>query len=222
MLNLLIMGKPGAGKGTQATKLLDYYNLYHISTGNIYREEIKKNSIIGQEAKKYLSQGNLVPDEMTNNIVRDILKNSNYPNGFMLDGYPRTDAQAVALDDMLKEIGISLTAVINVEVRDKVLLKRMAGRRVCSHCGQTYHIDYHPPKIKGICDICGNPLIQREDDLEQSVKNRLRIYMEKTKPLLEYYEKKGLLLVINGEQTTKEVFNEIVRKLGEKNGYKKI
>lgn len=215
MLNLLIMGKPGAGKGTQATRLLDYYNLYHVSTGNIYREEIRKNSKIGQEAKKYLSEGNLVPDKMTNDIVRDVLsKKEDYPNGFMLDGYPRTDAQADALDDMLDELGVHLTAVINVEVRDEVLMKRMAGRRVCPNCGQTYHIDHHPPQIEGICDNCGHELIQRDDDLEESVMNRLNIYKKKTKPLLDHYDRKGLLMVINGEQTADEVFDEIVRNLG--------
>ncbi len=215
MINLLIMGKPGAGKGTQAKKLLDYYNLKHISTGNIYRDEIKKNTKIGIEAKKYLSEGDLVPDKMTNDIVREVLSRKNYPKGFMLDGYPRTDSQADALDQMLEELEIQLTAVINVDVADEVLLHRMAGRRVCSSCGQTYHLDYHPPRIEGICDYCGNDLIQRDDDLEESVMNRLSIYTKKTKPLLDHYEKKNLLMVINGENTADEVFNEIVRKLGE-------
>lgn len=215
MINLLIMGKPGAGKGTQSKKLLDHYQLFHISTGNIYREEIKKDSLIGQEAKKYLSEGNLVPDKMTNDIVKNVLRTERYPNGFMLDGYPRTDAQADALDDMLDELGIHLTAVINVEVKDEVLLHRMAGRRVCSNCGQTYHVDYHPSKVDGICDYCGHKLIQREDDLEESVMNRLNIYKEKTKPLLDHYERKGLLMVVDGEQTSDEVFNEIVKRLDE-------
>ncbi|MBN2540916.1 MAG: adenylate kinase [Bacilli bacterium] len=214
-MNLLIMGKPGAGKGTQSKKLLDHYQLFHISTGNIYREEIKKDSLIGQEAKKYLSEGNLVPDKMTNDIVKNVLRTERYPNGFMLDGYPRTDAQADALDDMLDELGIHLTAVINVEVKDEVLLHRMAGRRVCSNCGQTYHVDYHPSKVDGICDYCGHKLIQREDDLEESVMNRLNIYKEKTKPLLDHYERKGLLMVVDGEQTSDEVFNEIVKRLDE-------
>lgn len=215
MINLLIMGKPGAGKGTQATKLLDYYRLTHISTGNIYREEIRKDTKIGQEAKKYLSEGNLVPDKMTNDIVRDVLSRRDYPNGFMLDGFPRTDAQADALDNMLDELGIRLTAVINVDVDDEVLLHRMAGRRVCSNCGQTYHIDYHPPKLDGICDNCGHKLIQRDDDLEESVMNRLKIYTEKTQPLLDHYERKGLLMVIDGERTADEVFKDIINRLGE-------
>ncbi len=209
------MGKPGAGKGTQAKILLDHYNLTHISTGNIYREEIKNKTKMGIEANKYISQGNLVPDDMTNDIVKEVLSRRDYPNGFMLDGYPRTETQADALDVMLQKLGIKLTAVINVDVDDEVLLHRMAGRRVCSNCGQTYHIDYHPPKIQGICDICGHQLIQREDDLEESVLNRLSIYNEMTKPLLDHYEQKGLLVVVNGENTSDEVFKDILSKLGE-------
>ena len=215
MINLLIMGKPGAGKGTQATKLTDYYNLTHISTGNIYREEIRKQSKIGIEADKYISKGNLVPDDMTNDIVKEVLSTYEYPNGFMLDGYPRTDAQADALDEIMKDLGIKLTAVINVEVDDEVLLHRMAGRRVCSNCGTTYHIDYHPPVKPGICDVCGHELIQREDDLEESVMNRLNIYKEKTKPLLDHYERLGLLMVIDGERTSDKVFEDIISRLGE-------
>jgi adenylate kinase len=215
MINLLIMGKPGAGKGTQAKKLLKHYNLKHISTGNIYRKEIKRKSEIGIEAMKYISQGNLVPDKMTNDIVKEVLSKNNYPNGFMLDGYPRTDAQAEALDEMLEELGIGLTAVINVEVADEVLLHRMNGRRVCPACGHTYHVDYHPPKVKGICDYCGDFLIIREDDLEESVMNRLNIYNEKTRPLLEHYRRKGNLVVINGEQDSKKVFKDIIESLGE-------
>ncbi len=216
MINLLIMGKPGAGKGTQSKKLLKHYKLTHISTGNIYREEIKKGSAIGVEAKKYLDEGNLVPDKMTNDIVWEILCKKDYPNGFMLDGYPRTRAQAEALGEMLSSLEISLTAVINVDVKDEVLLHRMAGRRVCSNCGHTYHIDYHPPKKDGICDNCGHELIQRPDDLEESVMNRLAIYNEKTKPLLDYYDELGLLVVIDGEQPSAKVFQEIINKLGEK------
>ncbi|MDD3122507.1 MAG: adenylate kinase [Candidatus Izemoplasmatales bacterium] len=214
-MNLLIMGKPGAGKGTQAARLLDYYKLTHISTGDIYREEMAKDSPIGILAKKYIGQGELVPDNVTNDIVRNVLNQKDYPNGFMLDGYPRTKTQAIALDKMLEDLNIHLTAVINVDVEDKVLLVRMAGRRVCSNCGATYHIDFHPSAKEGICDVCGSKLIQREDDLEESVLNRLRIYNEKTKPLLDYYKKKGLLLIVNGEDPTATVFQNIVNKLGE-------
>lgn len=215
MINLLIMGKPGAGKGTQSNKLLKHYNLTHISTGNIYRDEIKKGSTIGIEAKKYLDEGNLVPDKMTNEIVWDILSKKDYPNGFMLDGYPRTRAQAEALCEMLDSLNINLTSVINVEVKDEVLLQRMAGRRVCLNCGHTYHTDFHPPKVEGVCDVCAHELIQRPDDLEESVMNRLAIYNEKTKPLLDYYNEKNLLVVIDGEQSTAKVFRDIINKLGE-------
>ncbi|MGM0495365.1 MAG: adenylate kinase [Bacillota bacterium] len=215
MVNLLIMGKPGAGKGTQAKKILDYFNLTHISTGDIYREEIRKNTKIGQEAKKYLDQGNLVPDKMTNDIVWEVLKHKKYPNGFMLDGYPRTITQAKALDEMLAMLNIKLTAVINVDVDDDIISDRMSGRRVCSNCGHTYHLEYHPPKIPGICDICGHKLIQRPDDLKESVLNRLHIYKEKTQPLLDYYDNKNLLLVIDGENASEEVFQDILDKLGE-------
>ena len=209
------MGKPGAGKGTQANKILKHFNLNHISTGNIYRDEIKKGSYIGLEAKKYLDQGNLVPDKMTNDIVWEILSKNQFPNGFMLDGYPRTRTQAEALDEMLCRLGINLSAVINVDVEDEVLLHRMAGRRVCSGCGHTYHIDYHPPKTEDICDICGKVLIQRPDDLEESVMNRLQIYNNKTKPLLDYYDDKKLLIVIDGEKSSVRVFHDIIKKLGE-------
>lgn len=215
MINLLIMGKPGAGKGTQAKKILDHFNLTHISTGEIYREEIKKGSFIGQEAKKYLDQGNLVPDKMTNDIVRVVLKTTEFDNGFMLDGYPRTISQAEALDEMLEEQHMHLTAVINVDVDDDIISDRMSGRRVCSNCGETYHLEYHPPKKDGVCDVCGHQLIQRPDDLKESVLNRLKIYKNKTQPLLDYYENKDLLLVIDGENSSDQVFEDILKKLGE-------
>lgn len=215
MINLLIMGKPGAGKGTQAKKILDHFELTHVSTGEIYREEIKKGSYIGQEAKKYLDQGNLVPDKMTNDIVRAVLSTTEFKNGFMLDGYPRTIAQAEALDEMLNKRNISLTAVINVDVDDDIISDRMSGRRVCSNCGETYHLEYHPPKVDGVCDVCGHELIQRPDDLKESVLNRLKIYKNKTQPLLDYYEKKDLLLVIDGEKSSDQVFEDILKKLGE-------
>lgn len=212
-MNLLIMGKPGAGKGTQASRLLEHYQLTHISTGNIYREEIAKRSPIGLEAETYIAKGELVPDDLTNHIVKTVLNSGKFPNGFMLDGFPRTKAQAIALDSMLSELDMRLTAVINVDVEDEVLLKRMAGRRVCSKCNATYHLSFHPSKVDGICDICGAPTMQRPDDKEESVLNRLRIYNEKTKPLLEYYQKKHLLMVIDGSQDSNVVFSQITTRL---------
>ncbi len=216
MLNLLIMGKPGAGKGTQAQKLIKHYNLTHISTGDIYRNEIKKGSKIGIEANKYISNGDLVPDGMTNDIVKEVLSERNYPNGFLLDGFPRTKAQAKALDHMLENLNIKLTAVINVEVMDETIAKRMAGRRVCSNCGATYHIEFHPPKTPGICDVCNHKLIQRVDDMEQSVRRRLAIYNRETKPLLHFYDKRHNLMHIDGNRPTDVVFDDIVNRLGDK------
>lgn len=213
MVNLLIMGKPGAGKGTQAARLLDYYRLKHISTGNVYREEIQKRTPIGILAESFIQRGELVPDDVTNGIVENILHQQDHPNGFMLDGYPRTEMQAVALDRMLSAMGIALTAVITIDVDDQVLLERMAGRRVCKSCNATYHVSFHPPGTQGVCDVCGGELIQRADDLEESVLNRLRIYNEKTRPLLDYYRRQGLLMVIDGRQSSDGVFAEITRRL---------
>lgn len=213
MINLLIMGKPGAGKGTQASKLIDYYQLTHISTGNIYREEMAKHSPIGIEAEAYISKGELVPDDLTNQIVKTVLNTEKFPHGFMLDGFPRTKAQAIALDSMLKDLNLSLTAVINMDVDDEVLMKRITGRRICSACNATYHTSFHPSKVDGICDVCGAPTIQRTDDSEDSVMNRLRIYNEKTKPLLEYYRKKHLLMELDGSLDSEIVFSQITKRL---------
>jgi adenylate kinase len=218
-MNLLIMGKPGAGKGTLSEKLLRHYQLTHVSTGNIYRQEIKIGSPIGIEANKYISQGELVPDDLTNSIVKNVLATTKFPHGFMLDGYPRTKAQAIALDKMLETFEMPLTAVVNVDVDDVLLLERMAGRRVCPQCNATYHIKNHPPKTLGVCDTCGANLIQRADDLEESVLNRLRIYNEKTKPLLDYYHRKNLLVTLDGGKSADAVFADIVKKLGEINGH---
>lgn len=215
MINLLIMGKPGAGKGTQAKLILDHFKLTHISTGDIYRDEIKKGSEIGKEAKKFLDQGNLMPDKMTNDIVWNVLSKTEFKNGFMLDGYPRTITQAKALDEMLSKLQLKLTSVINVDVDDDIITDRMSGRRVCSNCGATYHLEYHPPKVEGMCDVCHKPLVQRPDDLKESVMNRLRIYKKKTQPLLDFYDEKDLLLVIDGENLSNQVFDDILRKLGE-------
>ena len=209
------MGKPGAGKGTQATKLLKHYQLTHISTGDIYREEMQKESPIGLIAKEYVSRGELVPDDITNDIVEKVLNKKDYPNGFMLDGYPRNRAQAEALDCILAHLGIKLSAVINVDVNDELLLRRMAGRRVCSNCQKTYHVDFHPSEVPGICDVCGHKLIQREDDKEASVLNRLKIYNKVTKPLLDYYRDKGLLLVVDGDHSAPTVFKHIISGLEE-------
>ena len=213
-MNILIMGKPGAGKGTQSTMLLDYYKFTHISTGDIYRREMANETELGILAKSFIDHGNLVPDDITNKIVKELLEKTEFPNGFMLDGYPRTVGQAVALDEMLQSLNLKLDAVINVDVRDEVLLERMAGRRVCHDCNQTYHLTFHPTKVEGVCDKCGGKLYQRKDDEESSVLNRLNIYNSKTKPLLEYYENKKLLITINGEESSDVVFEKIIKSLG--------
>ncbi|MGI6392890.1 MAG: adenylate kinase [Candidatus Izemoplasmatales bacterium] len=216
MLNLLILGKPGAGKGTQATKLLKHYHLAHISTGDIYREEIAKETPIGIMANEYVRKGFLVPDDITNDIVEKVLRERRYPHGFMLDGYPRTKAQAEALDKVLDSLGIGLTAVINIDISNQILIRRMTGRRICSNCQATYHINSYPPKKPSICDFCGGELIQREDDLESSILNRVAIYNEKTKPLLDYYSDKGLLKTFDGELSPTALLKQIVNYLERK------
>ena len=204
-MNILIMGKPGAGKGTQSDRIIKKYHLTHISTGNIYREEMEKDSEIGKIAKMYINDGNLVPDDITNDIVYNVLAQGNFKHGFMLDGYPRTVSQAEAFDKMLEELHYKLDLVINIDIDDHILLERMAGRRVCKKCGSTYNVTFQPPLVEGVCDNCGGELYQRKDDEETSVLNRLNIYNEKTKPLLSYYEKKGILISIDGSQEANTV-----------------
>ncbi|HOP56940.1 MAG TPA: adenylate kinase [Bacillota bacterium] len=214
MTNLLIMGKPGAGKGTLAAVILENYHLKHISTGDIYREEMQKESPIGLLAKSYINGGKLVPDDITNEIVENVLKNTKeYPNGFMLDGYPRTISQAGTLDKMLTDLNLKLDLVVNVDISEPVLMRRITGRRICSVCQETYHIENKPPKVPGICDVCGGTLIQRKDDTEEAVATRLAVYNEKTKPLLEYYQDKEMLFTVNGELPAEVIFKDIVKRL---------
>jgi len=214
MTNLLIMGKPGAGKGTLAAVILENYHLKHISTGDIYREEMQKESPIGLLAKSYINGGKLVPDDITNEIVENVLKNTKeYPNGFMLDGYPRTISQAGTLDKMLTDLNLKLDLVVNVDISEPVLMRRITGRRICSVCQETYHIENKPPKVQGICDVCGGTLIQRKDDTEEAVATRLAVYNEKTKPLLEYYQDKEMLFTVNGELPAEVIFKDIVKRL---------
>ncbi len=208
------MGKPGAGKGTLAAVILENYHLKHISTGDIYREEMQKESPIGLLAKSYINGGKLVPDDITNEIVENVLKNTKeYPNGFMLDGYPRTISQAGTLDKMLTDLNLKLDLVVNVDISEPVLMRRITGRRICSVCQETYHIENKPPKVPGICDVCGGTLIQRKDDTEEAVATRLAVYNEKTKPLLEYYQDKEMLFTVNGELPAEVIFKDIVKRL---------
>ena len=207
-MKLLIMGRPGAGKGTQAANIKEYYNIPHISTGDMFRAAIKNQTKLGLLAKSYMDQGALVPDEVTIGIVRERLSEDDCKKGFLLDGFPRTIAQAEALDEILESNGIKLDAVLDVNVPAEILIRRMVGRRVCKTCGATYHVEFNAPKVEGICDNCGSKLIQRADDTEETAVNRLKA------PLLEFYRKKNLLKTVNGDQPLSKVFEDIKVVLG--------
>ncbi|MBD3922901.1 adenylate kinase [Paenibacillus sp. PR3] len=209
-MNILFMGPPGAGKGTQAERIVDQFAVPHISTGDAFRLAMKQGTPMGLKAKEYVDQGLLVPDEITNGIVRDRLLQDDCSKGFLLDGFPRTLQQAEALDGMLADMGRSLDHVINLKVDRGLLLARLTGRRICKSCGSTYHVLNNPPKQEGICDKCGGELYQRSDDNEEKVGTRLDEYISKTAPLLSYYEGKSLLREVDGEQDIDVVTAEIV------------
>lgn len=213
-MRLLIMGPPGAGKGTQAVKIISEYKIPHISTGDMFRAAVAEGTKLGLEAKSYMDAGKLVPDEVTNGIVKERLMKPDTQNGFLLDGYPRTIVQGVALDEILHTLNTKIDAVINVMVDDKILINRIIGRRICKSCGTTYHVTFNPPKIAGVCDRCGGELYQRKDDAEETVAQRLAVYNQQTKPLLDYYSAKGNLYNINGDQDIDVVFQEIKDILG--------
>ncbi len=208
-MKLLITGKPGAGKGTQAVNIKEYYNIPHISTGDMFRAAMKAGTKMGLLAKSYMEQGKLVPDEVTIGIVEDRLLEDDCKDGFLLDGFPRNLAQAEALDKFLTKNGIKLDAVLDVDVANEILVRRMVGRRVCKQCGATFHVEFNAPKVEGVCDNCGSPLVQRPDDNEETAVNRLAVYDENTAPLLAYYEKQGLLKTVNGDQDFDSVFADI-------------
>ncbi len=214
-MRLLIMGAPGAGKGTQAALIKEAYNIKHISTGDMFRKAISEKTPTGIEAKSYIDQGKLVPDSVTNKLVRERLSEKDCENGFLLDGYPRNLAQAEELDKILKDLGIKLDAVINVSVDDNFLIERITGRRTCTKCGASYHISFNKPKVEGICDECGSTLIQRPDDSEETIKNRLSVYYEKTKPVLDYYEAQNIVKNVDGIGEINEIFEKIKKELGE-------
>ncbi len=204
------MGLPGAGKGTQAEKIVDQYHLAHISTGDMFREAMAAKTAIGLEAKKYIDNGNLVPDDVTNAIVKERLQKPDTNVGYMLDGFPRTIEQAAALEKIAAELDKPVDAVINIEVDPKVLVDRLSGRFICRTCGATYHKLYNPPKVAGTCDRCGgHDFYQREDDKPETVKNRLAVNIKMNTPLLDFYRGKGLLYTVNGEQDIDRVFDEI-------------
>ena len=208
------MGRPGAGKGTQAANIKEYYKIPHISTGDMFRAAMKNETKLGLEAKKYMEKGLLVPDEVTIGIVEERLLEDDCKNGFLLDGFPRTIAQAEALDAFLAKNGVKLDAVLDVNVPAEILVRRMVGRRVCKTCGATFHVEFNAPKVEGICDNCGSPLIQRADDTEATAKNRLTVYDNQTAPLLEFYKKQNILKTVNGDQPLDKVFDDIKVVLG--------
>lgn len=206
---ILLMGPPGAGKGTQAEKLIRDYGIPQISTGDMFRAAVKSGTELGKEAKSYMDKGALVPDSVTIGIVGERLAQKDCQKGWILDGFPRTEAQAEALDAILKEIHISLTAVLEIKADAKGLIKRISGRLVCKGCGASFHKDFRPPAKEGICDNCGGELYQRADDNEATVGERLEVYEKSTRPLIDYYKKTGKLYEIDGDQEMDKVYDDI-------------
>jgi len=197
-IHLILLGAPGAGKGTQAAYLREQWGLTHISTGDILRAEVRQGSALGQEAQGYMERGELVPDDVIIRMMEERLKLLGVDTGYVLDGFPRTEAQAEALTQMLARINHQLDAVVNIAVQDAELIRRLTGRRVCPSCNAVYHVDTMKPKVDGICDVCGGALIQRKDDQIDAITNRLEVYKAQTQPLIEYYQKRGNLLTIDG------------------------
>lgn len=213
-MKIIMLGAPGAGKGTQAKMIADKYQIPHISTGDIFRANIKNGTELGKEAKKYMDQGLLVPDELTVKILLDRVAQPDCANGYVLDGFPRTIPQAEVLDKALTELNDKIDYAINVDVPDENIVKRMSGRRACVACGATYHIEHIPPKKEGVCDKCGEALILRDDDKPETVLNRLKVYHDQTQPLIDFYTKKGVLKSVDGTVDMQDVFASIVAILG--------
>ncbi|MGA9288129.1 MAG: adenylate kinase [Anaerobacillus sp.] len=208
-MNLVLMGLPGVGKGTQAEKIVDKYGIPHISTGDMFRAAIKEGTPLGLKAKEYMDSGNLVPDEVTIGIVRERLGKDDCGKGFLLDGFPRTVAQADALEEILSDLDKKLDYVVNIAVEEDQLMQRLTGRRVCRNCGATYHAVFNPPKEEGVCDKCGGELYQRDDDKEETVRTRLEVNKQQQQPLLTFYEGKGYLKTIDGNRDINEVFEDV-------------
>jgi len=215
-MRLILLGAPGAGKGTQAVSLSKELQIPHISTGDIFRANIREGTELGLKAKSYIDAGNLVPDELTVNIVKDRIRKDDCKNGFLLDGFPRTIPQAESLEAALESLNTKIDAVINLEVPDDVIVRRMAGRRVCKSCSRSYHVVTIPPKQEGVCDACGGQLIIRDDDREETVLERLKTYYEKTAPLIDFYQKRGLLLNFDGTKEIQETTREILETIGDR------
>ena len=212
-MRIVLLGPPGAGKGTQAAKLVNQYNIPHISTGDIFRKNLKERTSLGLKAKEYMDKGLLVPDDLVVDIVKERLLEEDCKSGFLLDGFPRTVEQAKALEREMERLGIGLNGVINIDIEDEILIDRLTSRLVCKKCGATYNEKFNKPKTRNICDLCGGELYTRDDDKEDTVKNRLEVYKKQTKPLIEYYETKGILATVNGILDPKEVFAEICKAL---------
>ena len=213
-MKIIMLGAPGAGKGTQAKQIADKYSIPHISTGDIFRANIKNGTELGKKAKQYMDQGALVPDELTCDLVMDRIQQDDCKNGFVLDGFPRTIPQAEALDAALGKINEKMDYAIDVDVPDENIVNRMSGRRACLNCGATYHLISIPPKVEGICDRCGSEIVLREDDKPETVQKRLKVYHEQTQPLIDYYKNQGILKSLDGTQPMDEVFKAIVTILG--------
>ena len=210
-MKIIMLGAPGAGKGTQAKMIAEKYSIPHVSTGDIFRANIKNGTELGKQAKEYMDAGKLVPDELTVKILLDRVAQDDCKNGYVLDGFPRTIPQAEVLENALNELGDKIDFAVNVDVPDENIVRRMSGRRACLKCGATYHIVAIPPKTEGICDNCGAKLVLRDDDKPETVQKRLDVYHEQTQPLIDYYNKAGILKTVDGTLPMEEVFNEIVK-----------
>ncbi len=214
-MKIIMLGAPGAGKGTQAIKIADKYGIPHISTGDLFRSNIGNNTELGREAKQYMDAGKLVPDELTVRMLFDRVSNEDCKNGYVLDGFPRTIAQAEVLEEEVGKRDDRIDFAINVDVPDDHIIRRMSGRRACPKCGATYHIEHVPPKKEGICDSCGEQLILRNDDAPETVQKRLDVYHEQTQPLIDFYDKRKILRTVDGTKDLQDVFGEIVKILGD-------
>lgn len=212
-MKVILLGPPGAGKGTQAANIVDAYKIPHISTGDIFRKNIKEGTELGKKAQGYINEGKLVPDELTCDLVASRLSEADCENGFLLDGFPRNLFQAEYLDKFLADNSKKLDKVINIEVDLDKLVERACGRRICKSCGATYHISFNPSKVEGICDNCGSELTQRPDDNEETVSQRIQVYLSETKPLVDYYTEKGVIANINGDKEIDKVFEDIRARL---------
>lgn len=213
-MRLILLGPPGAGKGTQAANIVDKYKIPHISTGDIFRKNIKEGTELGRKAKEFIDGGQLVPDSLTIALVEDRLKQDDATDGFLLDGFPRNIAQAEALDTVLENMGQKLSNVINIAVDPSILVERAVGRRICKNCGATYHIAFNPSKVEGVCDKCSGELYQRSDDNEETVGSRIKVYSDETAPLIDYYTDKGVIINVDGQKDINLVFEDIASALG--------